>query len=107
MANESSETIRLQLAMAFGQGAGSMLANADATDFALSTNQELIDRAIGDWDASKFAFIELVRLLGQIAATLAAVDRKAEIERRHIEAALPGVLLPCPCSKAPREIPRE
>jgi hypothetical protein len=100
MSNEySSDTIRLQLAMAFGQGAGSMLANAEATEFALSSNGELIDRAVADWPASKFAFIELVRLLGQIAATHAAMDGKAEIEREHIQAALPAVMAPCPCAR--------
>ena len=97
MANESFDTIRLQLAMAFGQGAGSMLANSETLAFALSAHSGLIERAAGDWTASKPAFIELVRVLGQIAATRAVLDGKAEIEKQHIQEAIPAVLNVCPC----------
>ena len=92
MAYSSVDTIQLQMAMAFGQGAGSMLANPEALSFALSENTSLIQRAVGDWTASKPAFIELVRVLGQIAATKAAVDGSPEIERRHLEFGLQAVL---------------
>ena len=100
MAYSSVDTIRLQMAMAFGQGAGSMLANPEALSFALSENTALIERAVGDWTASKTAFIELVRVLGQIAATKAAVDGSPEIERRHLEFGLQTVLKICPCFAA-------
>jgi hypothetical protein len=85
------------MAMAFGQGAGCMLANPEALAFALSENTALIERARGDWVASKPAFIELVRVLGQIAATKAAGDGSSEIERGHIEFGLRAVLGVCPC----------
>jgi hypothetical protein len=97
MAYESSDTIRLQLAMAFGQGAGSMLANEEAIEYALSAHAAIIDRAIGNWEGTRPAFIELVRLLGQIAAARAASDGKPEIERQHVEFAIPGILNICPC----------
>jgi hypothetical protein len=97
MAYSSVDTIRLQMAMAFGQGAGCMLANPEALAFALSENTALIERAVGDWTASRPAFIELVRVLGQVAATKAAVDGSPEIEKRHIEYGLHIVLKVCPC----------
>jgi hypothetical protein len=97
MAYSSVDAIQLQMAMAFGQGAGCMLANPEALAFALSENAGLIERARGDWVASRPAFIELVRMLGQIAATRAAVDGSPEIERRHVEFGLQAVLAACPC----------
>jgi hypothetical protein len=101
MSNESFDAIRLQMAMAFGQGAGSMLASPEALSFALSGNADMIERAAGDWTASKPTFIYLVRVLGQIAAARAAMDGVAEIEPRHVEAGLTGVLQVCPCFVAP------
>jgi hypothetical protein len=98
MMNPSVETIQLQLAMAFGQGAGAMLANPEALAFALSENAALIRRAAGDWTASKPAFIELVRVLGHITATRAAMDGKHEIGRNHIQDGIRTVLGVCPCS---------
>jgi hypothetical protein len=97
MAYSSGDTMRLQMAMAFGQGAGCMLASPEALAFILSENTALIDRAIGDWAASRPAFIELVRVLGQVAATKAAVDGSPQIERQHIELGLQTVLKVCPC----------
>jgi hypothetical protein len=95
--DNSVELIRLQMAMAFGQGAGSMLASHDALEFLLTGQAGVIEGAAKDWKASRFAFIELVRVLGQVAATNAAVDKVWEIERRHVEQALPAAFGPCPC----------
>jgi hypothetical protein len=97
MASESYDSIRLQMAMAFGQGAGSMLATPAALSFAMSSQSKLIERAAGDWSASQFAFIELVRVLGQIAATQAARDGKPRIEEAHVKAGLASVVGICPC----------
>lgn len=74
-----------------------MLASPDALNFLVTDQAGLIERAAKDWKASRFAFIELVRVLGQIAATNAAVDKVWEIERRHVEQALPAAFSPCPC----------
>jgi hypothetical protein len=97
MAYSSVDTVRLQMAMALGQGAGAMLANSEALSFALSENADLIERAVGDWTKSRPAFIELVRVLGQIAATRAAMDGCPEIEQKHIEFGIRSVLGVCPC----------
>jgi hypothetical protein len=100
MTNESSESIRLQLAMAFGQGAGVMLATPEALAFLSSEHASLVQRAVRDWTDSRFAFVELVRVLGQLSAAYAANDSKWEIEVAHVKKALPAVLGPCPCLKA-------
>jgi len=97
MAIESSEGIQLQLAMAFGQGSGTMMASTEALSFALSEQKDVIDRAAGDWAASKYTLFELVRLVGQIAAVHAAHDAKAEIEIKHVRIAIPAALGVCPC----------
>jgi hypothetical protein len=97
MANPSIDALPLQLAMAFGQGAGAMLAAPEALTFALSSNTALIRRARADWTASRFAFIELVRRLGQISAALAVADGSPEIHLKHIRRGLPIVLGICPC----------
>jgi hypothetical protein len=98
MENPSVDEMQLQLAMAFGQGAGAMMASPDALVFALSKNAALIRRARTDWEASRFAFIELVRRLGQISATLAIVDGKSEILKKHVLKGLITIVPVCPCS---------
>jgi uncharacterized membrane protein YfbV (UPF0208 family) len=97
MANPSVDEMRLQLAMAFGQGAGAMLASPEALTFALAKNASLIRRASADWDASQCAFMDLVRRLGQISATLAIVDKKPEIGKKHVMKGVAIVLNVCPC----------
>jgi hypothetical protein len=95
----SNETVRLQMMMAFGQGAGSMRASLDAIQWLMtdpSTSGD-IDRAAANWDASKWAFLDLIRVLGQIAATKAAVAGDWQIERTHLEQAIPAVRIGCPC----------
>ncbi len=97
MAKESLDAIQLQLAMAFGQGAGSMMATPEALAYTVSSQAALIGRARTDWEASKFAFIELVRVMGQIAAARAAFDGRPEIAMEHVEKAIHAVLGVCPC----------
>jgi hypothetical protein len=94
----SIEVIQLQMAMAFGQGAGSMLANSEALRAALSRDDGvLIKRAARDWDTWQYAFLWLTRTAGQIAAARAAAEGKPEIDRSSIEVAIDSVLGVCPC----------
>ena len=93
------ELIKLQMAMAFGQGAGSMLAAEEAIGQMFSANSTIVDRAMKDWDASRWAFTELMRVLGQVSAVRAAMDGSGYIRYVHIEAALPAALGLCPCKE--------
>ena len=94
------EAIQLQIMMAFGQGAGTMLASFDAIESLMTQNRALIERAAADWDASRWAFLELARSLGQIAATRAAMASRWQIEPTQLNEALQVVLIPCPCREA-------
>ena len=94
--------VRLQLAMAFGQGAGSMLANGEALERLLEEQGGILDNALADWSASRFAFTELVRTLGHMSASRAATAGRAQIEWPDIDESLPEVLVLCPCAAAPR-----
>ena len=91
------ELVKLQMTMAFGQGAGSMLAAEEALGQMYSVNNQIVVRAMEDWDSSRWAFIELMRLLGQVSATRAAVAGSAYIRYVDIAAALETVLILCPC----------
>jgi len=103
MAKDSLELIRLQVAMAFGQGAGAMLASHDALKFLLTEHGAVLERASRDWKAARFAFVDLMRVLGQIAATIAAMDGHWQIEKQHIKQAVPTALGPCPCEDSVRK----
>lgn len=91
------ETVKLQLAMAFGQGAGVMLADAEAVTTLLAEEGDIIKNAIGNWDKSRWAFVELVRILGHLSAANAAADGSAVIKWKHIGPRIPAVLDICPC----------
>lgn len=95
------DAMHLQLAMAFGQGAGTMLASEECLTFLLQEEQSLIEQARITWTASRPAFAYLVRLLGQMAAVNAAADGRAEIGVQDVQKCLSAVLAPCPCI-APR-----
>ena len=97
MANDLPQSIQLQLAMAFGQGTGTMMADPDAIVFALSDQGTTIERAARDWNGTKHTLFELVRLIGQIAAVQAAMDKKPQIEKKHVLIAIPVALGVCPC----------
>ena len=92
-----NDAIKLQLAMAFGQGAGTMLANAEALETLLSEQGEMLATALNTWDKSRWAFTELVRTLGQLSAAHAAAGGSAEIRWNDIAASLAPVLQICPC----------
>jgi hypothetical protein len=91
------ETVKLQLAMAFGQGAGAMLAEGEALEGLLADKGAILSRALGNWEASHWAFTDLVRVLGQIAASRAASEKHGRIRWTDIEYALPAVMDLCPC----------
>ncbi|HVO11400.1 MAG TPA: hypothetical protein VMX54_11720 [Vicinamibacteria bacterium] len=97
MANLSLEEMHLQLAVAFGQGTGTITVSPAALAFALKESAGLIERAREDWRASRYAFTDLVRRMGQISATLAIVDGKAEIAEEHVKRGLDTVANVCPC----------
>ncbi|HET7216822.1 MAG TPA: hypothetical protein VFJ02_02205, partial [Vicinamibacterales bacterium] len=73
------------------------MADPDALFFALSEQRTTIERAARDWTSSKHTLFQLVRLIGQIAAVHAAMDKKPQIEKRHVEIAIPVALEVCPC----------
>src|SRR6188508_2070074 len=91
------EAVKLQLAMAFGQGAGAMLARPDALHRLFTGNEKIITNALSDWEASQWAFTALVRLLGQLSATRAAAAGRMEIDWPDIDECLPETLGLCPC----------
>ncbi len=95
--SEQHDTMKLQLAMAFGQGSGMMLADEDALNKLLSQENELISKARENWPASRWPFLELVRLLGHASATRAAMGGSAVIRWDDVAKALPGVMAQCPC----------
>ena len=92
----SIDGVKLQMAMAFGQGAGAMLADEEALEKLLSTEGDMVERASRQWSSFHWAFLTLLRTLGQIAATRAAHEGRASISWADIEVALPAVLGPCP-----------
>ena len=50
-----------------------------------------------NWNESHWAFTHLVRTLGQVSATKAAVDGSAAIRWSDIDESLAGVMAICPC----------
>ncbi len=94
----SIETIKLQLAMAFGQGAGVMLASEEALNHLLSGNSDLIEQAAQNWNASHWAFVELVRVMGQMSANHAAANGSAVIRSQDIDACIHVMFDLCPCN---------
>jgi hypothetical protein len=91
------ELVKLQMAMAFGQGAGSMLAAEEAIGQMFATNNTILTTAMINWDQSRWAFTELMRLIGQVAATRAATAGRAYINYADIEGAVSAALILCPC----------
>jgi hypothetical protein len=91
------DTVKLQLAMAFGQGAGAMLADLEALETLLAERGDILTRAMKDWEASQWAFTALVRTLGQVSAVRAAVDGSPMIRWQHIDRSMSAVMSMCPC----------
>ena len=89
--------LKLQLAMAFGQGAGAMLAEPEALETLLAQEGEMLKNAVANWNESRWAFTQLVRTLGQMSAANAAVAGTAEIRWSEISKSLTAVMTICPC----------
>ena len=92
-----TEALKLQLAMAFGQGAGAMLANPEALEKLLAEEGDVLSNAMANWNESRWAFTQLVRTLGQLSAVNAAVAGSAEIRWSDISKSLSPVMTICPC----------
>lgn len=95
-ANASSHESRfdprvLQLAMAFGQGTGTMLATEEAVKTALASLTAYLEKSSVRWNRDSLKFIEYARALGTVAAVAAAGDRAFVIGREHVETALNGI----------------
>jgi hypothetical protein len=104
------DTITWQLAMAFGQGAGTMLATPSAVSDALSPYRAyLIDNA-GSWNDVALLFIEYSRALGTLSMVNAASRGAAVIDATDVKKALISIrsnkafpLGPCNCLPPFRE----
>lgn len=88
--------VKLQMAMAFGQGAGVMFADEEALERLLVQENQMVERATAQWPTFRWAFLDLVRVLGQVSAARAAHAGNARIRWTDIEGSLPVVLGPCP-----------
>ena len=91
------DSVTLQLAMAFGQGAGVMLADDKALGTLLSHESEVLTQARTNWKANRWAFTELVRILGQLSAAKAAANGSAVIRWEDIAPCVNTVMVLCPC----------
>jgi hypothetical protein len=95
--------ITLQLAAAFGQGAGIMLIEAGALRPAHDAYAEHIGRAVPHWGTDALTSISVMRAMGAYAAHLALSDKRFVISRGDVESAMTVVtrrhaapLGPCP-----------
>ena len=80
--------ITLQLAAAFGQGAGSMLIEADALRPAYEAYAPHIERAVPFWEDDALTSVGVMRAMGARAAHLALSDGRLVISRGDVESAL-------------------
>ena len=80
--------ITLQLAAAFGQGAGIMLMDVDALRPAYDAYQEHIARAAPYWETDALTSVAAMRAMGAYAAHLALSEDRFVISRGDVERAL-------------------
>ena len=80
--------ITLQLAAAFGQGAGTLLFETGALRPAYDAYAPHIAREIPHWEEDALQSISVMRAMGAYAAHLAMSDRRFVINRGDVEAAL-------------------
>jgi hypothetical protein len=83
--------ITLQLAAAFGQGAGQMLIDVDALRPAHAAYAERLQHSIPHWETDALGSIAVLRAMGTYAAHLALSDHRMVISRADVEAALDQV----------------
>lgn len=80
--------ITLQLAAAFGQGAGVMLIEAGALRPAYEAYAPHIERAVPFWEDDALTSVSVMRAMGARAAHLALADGRFVISRGDVESAL-------------------
>ncbi len=82
----------LLLAMALGQGAGTMLASSDALETALSYFQHRVQGlSAQEWDTHVLKIVEFTRVLGTLSALHAAQNQRAVIGVEDVNFAIGGV----------------
>ena len=86
--SSSFETISWQLAMAFGQGAGNLLATPGAVTAAIAPFRETFSNNVERWDEWGLKSMTFARTLGQVAATRAVVAEAVVIDTAHVTWAL-------------------
>jgi hypothetical protein len=85
------ETIAYQLAMAFGQGSGTMLATPGAVKAAFESFRDGVEQRAGNWDTHALLFIEFARALGTLAAAHAVRDNSPVIRQADVLGAVDGI----------------
>ena len=80
MVEDSLESMTLQLAMGFGQGAGTMLATTDAVMMARDAYRVQLGQIAGQWSEYALQTIEYSRVLGSLAAAHALNAGRSVIE---------------------------
>lgn len=80
--------ITLQLAAAFGQGAGVMLMEADALRPAYDAYREHFTRAAPYWETDALPSVAIMRAMGAYAAHVALSEDRFVISRGDVERAL-------------------
>ena len=89
--NATVEGKILQLAMAFGQGAGVMLATEQALLVALDAYRESVNARARDWNDYSLQAIEYGRVLGSLAAHHALANSRCVIDEDDVRYGLDGV----------------
>ena len=84
---DTPRTIGLQLAMAFGQGAGALLATPEALETAYDTYATAFEVRAREWSAFELRAIEYSRALGQVAAWTAISNGRCIIDAKDVKAA--------------------
>jgi len=93
-----SGTIHLEIAIAFGQGAGTMRTSRSAVKYGLALlrkNKHCI-AAIEDWGTARTVFLGQAVKCGQVAAACALLGGVGEIRAADIESALEDKRIRCP-----------
>jgi hypothetical protein len=80
--------ITLQLAAAFGQGAGTMLIETGALRPAYDAYSGHIARAVPFWQTDALTSFSVMRAMGAYAAHLALSDQRFVISRGDVESAM-------------------
>lgn len=82
------ETVGWQLAMAFGQGSGTILATPAALRLAFEAYRASLTNHLSDWDEYSLLTIEYCRLLGKLSAHYAIADDRYVIDAPDVRHAL-------------------